>query len=132
MIERELADLLQKLQAAHEEAAQNDSFWTPAAIAFYWNHRRVAVNRYSPEQREAYKQVLLTELAEVGSAKAWVEKLMAERRPSVGPQTDLSPESVLPTAPTPDPVSEEPPSSTQAEIDYASRARVLLGEESPR
>jgi hypothetical protein len=46
MIDFELADLLLKLQTAHQEAAQNDAFWTPPAIAFTWNHRRTLVNSY--------------------------------------------------------------------------------------
>jgi Lipase (class 3) len=128
MIERELADLLLKLQAAHQEAAQNDAFWTPAAIAFHWNHRRVKVNRLSPEQQEAYKQGLLTEFAEAGSAKAWAEKLIAQRRKPDSAQTESASEFDLAAAPTTDPASEEPPSPTLTQpIDYASKARGLLG-----
>jgi hypothetical protein len=128
MIERELADLLLRVQAAHREATQTDSFWTLPTVAFHWKHLRMMVNRYSPEQQEAYKHGLLTELAEAGSAKAWVEKWLAERPPA-GAQTESAPESDFPTAPTPDPASEESqsPALTQTPIDYTSRARDLLG-----
>jgi hypothetical protein len=72
--------LLLRLEAAHWEAAENDPLWTPAAIAFTWNYRRLKVNRLSPEQQEAYTRNLQTELAEAGSTKAWLEKLLAQRR----------------------------------------------------
>jgi hypothetical protein len=107
MIERELADLLLKLQASHQEAAHNDSLWTPSAIAFHWNLRRVRINGYGPEEQEAYKQRLLAELAEAGSTEAWVDKLIAERHQPASPETELSPEFVLPTETTPDPASKE-------------------------
>jgi hypothetical protein len=129
MIERELDDLLLKLQAAHEEAAQNDPFWTPAAIAFHGNHRRVWVHRLSPEQQEAYKQGLLSELAEAGSTKAWAEKWIAEHRKPDSAQTESAPEFDVPIASKNPRVPDEPPSPTliQPPIDYASRARGLLG-----
>jgi hypothetical protein len=133
MIERELADLLLRLQAAHREATQADSFRTPSAVAFHWKHRQMMVNRYSTEQQEAYKQGPLTELAEAGSVKAWVEKWLVEHPPASA-QTESAHKFDFSTAPTHHPASEEPPSPAliRPSIDYTSRARESLGEESPR
>jgi hypothetical protein len=124
MIDSELADLLQKLQTAHQKAAQNDAFWTPPAVAFTWNHRRMLVNSYSPENQEAYKQTLLTQLAEAGSARAWVKKWILDRPAAA--QTESASELSFPTAPAPDSVSDEPPPPAQTSIDYTSKARELL------
>jgi hypothetical protein len=125
MIDSELADLLLKLQTAHQEATQNDAFWTPPAVAFTWNHRRRLVNSYSQENQEAYKQTLLTQLAEAGSAGAWVKKWILERPANA--QTESASEPNSPTSPAPDSASEEPcPPPTQTPIDYTSKARELL------
>jgi hypothetical protein len=133
MIEKELADLLLRLEAAHREATENDPLWTPAAVAFTWNYRRLKVNGLSPEQQEAYKRNLQAELTEAGSTGAWLEKLLAQRRKPDSAKTESAPEFDLPTAPTHDQASEEPPSPalTRTPIDRVSgtrdRARELLG-----
>jgi hypothetical protein len=129
MIETELAALLLRLEAVHREAAENDPHWTPAAIAFTWNYRRLKVNGLSPEQQEAYRRNLEAELAEAGSTGAWIEKLLARRRKRDTPQTESAPEFDLPTAPIYDQASEEPPSPAlpRTPIDLAARARELLG-----
>jgi hypothetical protein len=124
MIDSELADLLLKLQTAHQEITQNDAFWTTPAVAFTWNYRRMLVNSYSPENQEAHKQTLLTQLAEAGSAGAWVKEWILER-PAIA-QTESGSELDSATAPAPDSLSEEPPPPTQTRIDYASKARELL------
>ena len=128
MIERELADLLQVLEAAHLEATKNDSFWTPSGVAFTWRLQRTRVANYTPEQQRAYKRGLETQLAEAGSAGGWVEKWLAERRRLAGAQTESAPELDLPIAFTHNPASEAPsPALIRTPIDYASKARELLG-----
>ena len=129
MIETELAELLQRLEAAHREAIENDPLWTPAAFAFTWNYRRFKVNGLSPEQQEAYKRNLQAELAEAGSTRAWVEKLLERRRKPGTGETESATEFDLPTELTHDQSSEEPasPALTRKPIDLASSARELLG-----
>jgi hypothetical protein len=141
MIERELDDLLLRLQAAHREATEDDPHWTPAAVAFTWNYRRLKVNGLNPEQQEAYKLNLETELAEAGSTGSWIERLLAERPRSGSAQAESAPERDLTTAPAHDPASEDRPSPALTRtpigttiqtplgtpLDRASRARQLLG-----
>ena len=124
MIDSELADLLLKLQTAHQEAARNDAFWTPASVAFRWNYQRLRLNGYSPEKQEAYKQTLLTQLAEAGSVEAWVKKWILERPPTAQTESALEPNS--PTTPAPDSVHEEPLPPPPTPIDYAAKVRELL------
>jgi hypothetical protein len=130
MIERELADLMQMLEAAHLEATKNDSFWTPSGVAFSWRLQRTKIGQYSLEQQEAYKRDLEVQLAEAGSAGGWVEKWLAERKRNrlAGAQTESAPELDLPIVPTNNLVSEAPsPALIRTQADYTLKARELLG-----
>jgi hypothetical protein len=129
MIEKELADLLQVLEAAHLEATKNDSFWTPSAVAFTWRLQRTKVANYSPEQQEGYKRDLEIQVVEAGSAGGWVEKWLAERsRRLAGAQTESAPELDFSIAPTHNSASEQPPNAPiGTPANYTSKARELLG-----
>jgi hypothetical protein len=127
MIDSELTDLLLKLQTAHQQATESDSSWTPSGVAFHWNHLRLMINGYTPERQEVYKQALLTQLAEAGSAEAWVKKWLSERQ-HTSAQAESAPEPDLPAAPTPERQPSPLPQPTiDRTSDYKARARALLG-----